>query len=195
MFKLAVTGGIACGKSAAGRILSDLGVHVREADEVAHEQMAPGTGCHQQIVREFGAGVLDPDGAIDRRRLGDCVFFDSARRDTLNGIVHPAVWRELSRWMCELGRAPVVAAVIPLLYETGMEGGWDAVACVASPREDQMTRLLARGLSREKADAMVAAQLPVDEKMTRSDYVLFNCGTIDLLGAQVRRMLGHIVET
>ncbi len=76
-----------------------------------------------------------------------------------------------------------------------MEGEWNSVACVASPREDQMSRLLGRGVSREKALAMLGSQMPVEEKMSRADYVLFNCGTIDLVGAQVRRMLGHIVET
>ena len=196
MRTVAVTGGIACGKSLVGRILEAEGIPVCEADDVAHRLMRRGQPVFEQVCQHFGARVLDAAGEIDRRALGAIVFQDAAERLKLNSIVHPEVAREVLGWLeARRGEArAAAAAIVPLLFEAGLDSGWDAIACVSATESVQLRRLLERKMTMDEARRRIAAQWPVQQKAERADFVLVNNGTEELLQAQTRRMLKHILE-
>jgi len=195
MLKLAITGGIACGKSLVGSCLAAQGVPVCDADDLAHAAMSPGTDLHALVVAEFGNRILKPDGAIDRQKLGALVFSSVEKREKLNRMVHPRVRLAWEQWLREReGKFPVAAVIIPLLYEVGLEDGWDAVVCVMASRAMQMARLRARGLSEEEAVRRITAQMPLVAKAERADYVIVNNGSRQLLEEQTMRVLKSIRE-
>ena len=204
MVTIAVTGGVACGKSLLGEWLIARGIPVCDADDLAHEEIRAGTGCYQRIVESFGNGILADDGEIDRAALGKIVFYDPAERERLNAIIHPEVRRRWIQWRSqqeandaeskERSVQPRMAAIIiPLLYETGETEGWYRIVCVSSSRELQMTRLMARGLTEEDARLRIAAQMPLATKEDMADFVLINNGTRQLLRDQAARALSHMV--
>jgi dephospho-CoA kinase len=193
MVRIAITGGIACGKSLLAACLAERGVQVCEADELAHAVLARGQPVHAAVVAEFGGGILERSGEIDRQALGREVFDDERKRARLNALTHPEIMRRLNAWLARMAReGSGVAAVIPLLYEIGGEGRWGRVVCVAAPERLQIERLAARGLSPVEARRRIAAQLPLVEKMARADHVIFNCASQDLLRAQADRMWERI---
>ena len=176
MLIIALTGGIACGKSLAAKMLNDLGVETLDADDVVHE--------------------LLPDPA-ERRRIAAEVFADPAKRRALERRLHPQVRARLFAWLDapRADSAPPRVAVVPLLYEAGWEGDFDLVGCVASARETQLERMIAaRGYSREEALGRLAAQLPVEDKAARADFVIRNDGSVDDLRAGVRAFAETIRE-
>ena len=191
MVRIAVTGGVACGKSLVASFLAAEAVPTCDADDVAHAVMRPGEPVYQAVRAAFGPGVLGLDGELDRARLGRLVFDEPQALARLNALVHPEVLRRLRAWVTEheAAGAPLIAAVIPLLYEIRDETAWDVVVCVGAPEADQLRRLRDRGLTEAEARSRVAAQLPLAEKMERADRVLFNCGTPDLLREQTKRMM------
>lgn len=164
---IALTGGIACGKSLAAKMLNDLGVETLDADDIVHE--------------------LLPDPA-ERRRIAAEVFADPEKRNALERELHPQVRARLFAWLDapRADSAPPRVAVVPLLYEAGWEGDFALVGCVASARETQLERMTARrGYSREEALGRLAAQLPIEDKAARADFVIRNDGTVDDLRAAV----------
>ena len=171
--RTALTGSIACGKSAIVQFLRELDVPVLDADDVVHELEGPGGAAVPRIVSEFGEGVLAPDGSVDRKRLSAQVFASgsSNAKERLEAIIHPMV-RERMRSFNGL-------CVIPLLFETGWEGDYDFIACVTSPEDVQVKRMMEnRGYSRDEAVRRIKSQMPQDEKAARSDYVIPNFGTL-----------------
>lgn len=193
MIGIAITGGIACGKSIVGSLMAAQGIPVREADQIAHEVLARGTEVYAAVVNAFGAAVLDSQGGVDRRRLGAIVFADPVRRAHLNDLTHPEILRRLHEWLGDqTGRAPIAAGIVPLLYEARDEGAWNVTVCVAAPGDEQRKRLGQRGLSAQEARARIGAQMPLVEKMERSDYVIYNCGSVSLLEEQVDRVVRKI---
>ena len=192
---LAVTGGIACGKSEVGRILGEMGFAVCDADRVAHDLMKKGTPVYRQLVDHFGKGILTDDGEISRPTLGSLVFEDPEQREILNGLVHPAVREALAGWIDQMRTEGKPSAVlIPLLFESGMQKlDWDAVVCVSSRAEDIFQRLEKRGLSREEAEQRVCSQMPLEEKENLADHVVPNDGTLEELERATRRIVEVIV--
>ncbi len=185
MVRIAITGGIACGKSLVASYVAELGIPVCEADTLAHAVLAPGEAVYQAVVERFGREIVGPGGAIDRVRLGNVVFGDERRLADLNALTHPEILRRLRAWLAARGAAvPVAAAVIPLLYEIGDETNWDRVVCVAAPEADQRRRLAERGLSDEEARRRMASQWPQIRKTERADFVIFNGGSRELLRQQ-----------
>lgn len=179
---LAVTGGIACGKSEAGRIMGAHGVAVCDTDELAREVVRPGSETLRQVVGHFGADVLGPDGALNRAVLAERVFGDERERHVLNGLLHPPIRRLWTGWLAGRRREQVWAAVqIPLLFEVDETRGWDAIICVSAPEERVLERLRARGLSGQEARARIAAQWPVKKKEEQSDFVIENDGSLSTL--------------
>ncbi len=171
------------------------GADVRDADEVAHELIAPGGECTEAVVREFGPRVRNADGGVDRSRLGKIVFADPDARERLNALVHPAVIRQMQAWAAEIRReGRLGVAVVPLLFEAGMEQKWDAVVCVASSETAMLERLAQRGLSPEEARARMASQWPVGDKMARADRVIENNGSRTELEAQCRAVWNDLFE-
>lgn len=191
MRKVALTGGIATGKSWVRRRFAHHGVPTIDADMLAHAALAPGTPGATRILERFGAAVRSPDGGIDRKALGALVFGDDAARRELEAIVHPAVYDAIEAWYAALPPVAFAVADIPLLYETGRDAAFDAVVVTACDPEEQIRRLRARdGLSIDEARQRVAAQLPVAEKARRADHVIRTDGSHEESDAQVDALVG-----
>lgn len=192
---VALTGGIACGKSTVADFWRQWGAEVLDADKVAHGLIAPGGECVEAVVREFGPRVRAAHGGVDRSVLGAIVFGDSSARERLNARVHPAVIRRMRAWAEGIRReSRFGVAVVPLLYEAGMEKDWDAVVCVASDETTMLERLAQRGLSPQEAQARIASQWPVREKMARADRVIENKGSLAELELRCRAVWNDLFE-
>ena len=194
-FVIGITGGLACGKSEVGRILEEMDFSVCDADRVAHDLMKKGTPVYQQVVDHFGTRILSGDGEISRPLLGTIVFENPAEREVLNGLVHPAVRKNLESWIAEARQNNNNAAIlVPLLFESGMESlDWDAVLCISSSEDLILHRLENRGLARNEAELRVASQMQLAEKERRSDYVVPNNGTLEELKEYTRATVHRIM--
>jgi len=171
------------------------GADVQDADDMAHGLIAPGGDCVEAVVREFGNRVRTPEGGVDRDRLGLIVFEDEAARERLNALLHPFVIREMRVWADRVrSEGRVGVAVVPLLFEVGMEKNWDAVVCVASNEETMLKRLAQRGLTPTEAQARIDSQWPVREKRMRADRVIENNGSLVELEIQCRTLWNDLFE-
>ncbi|MBE3562905.1 MAG: dephospho-CoA kinase [Hydrogenibacillus schlegelii] len=192
-----LTGGIASGKSTAARLFAERGAAVVDADRLAREAVEPGTTALTAIVRRFGAGVLRPDGRLDRAALGRIVFRDAAARRDLEAIVHPEVRRRMQASIerFRAAGAPVIVLEVPLLFETGLDRAVDLTVVVYVDEAEQLRRLMARdGLDREEAEARLRAQLPMEEKRARADVVLVNRGGVEALARQIDALWTYAVR-
>ncbi len=159
MLRVGLTGGIGAGKSEVARLLAAQGAVVIDADAVAREVVAPGTPGLAEVAGIFGAGVLRPDGSLDRPRLGEIVFADPALRARLNAVVHPKVGAQMRALEQAAGDAGIVVHDVPLIAENNLAGDYDLVVVVDAPRRVQADRLVRhRGMTREQAAARSAAQ-------------------------------------
>jgi dephospho-CoA kinase len=195
MLRVALTGGIATGKSHVLNEFRKRGVPCLDADELAHGVTTAGTEATAQIAERFGRDVIDSSGAVDRHKLGAIVFADSAARRALEEIVHPAVYRAIAAGMRAfelLDRSPLTIVDIPLLYETGHASEFDRVIATVCPRSVQIERLKERGFSETEAQQRLAAQMSADEKALRADYIIQTDGTIAATNAQVDQILGTL---
>ena len=178
--RIALTGGIACGKSLLAKCLNELGVETLDADDIVHE--------------------LIPED--ERRRIADEIFRDPAKRKELEARIHPLVRARLEAFASQFaatGLQPSSGAsqpslfrieIIPLLFECHWEPEYDIIICVSSPRGLQVERMtMLRGYTEEQAEARLAAQLPVEEKAARSDYVIVNDGSVENLMAEARKLV------
>jgi dephospho-CoA kinase len=190
-----LTGGIASGKSTFAAALRRLGVPVVDADALARAAVAPGAPALAEIARTFGPDVLAPDGGLDRKRMAALVFADPSARRRLEGITHPAVRRAMGEETARLAALGHDLAFYdtPLLFEVGLDGILDSVVVVWAPPAVQRTRLGVRdGLSPDEADARLAAQLPIDEKAARADFVIGNVGLPGELDDKAARLLADL---
>jgi dephospho-CoA kinase len=177
MLKVALTGGIATGKSYVLARLKERGIATIDADDIVHEALGPGTPTTRAIATKFGSVFLKPDGSIHRTLLAVKVFRDPETRQQIESILHPLVYKTLRRWFNELDR-PMGVASIPLLYETQREKDFDFVVVTVCPPDVQLQRLLERDrMSEEEAHQRIAAQIPAEEKAARADFVIFTGGT------------------
>lgn len=193
--RIGLTGGIATGKSYVRSRFKALGVPTIDADVLAREAVAPGSDGLAAVVARFGAGVLDPTSALDRRTLATIVFADPDARHALEQIVHPFVRARAEAWFRSLdpARHPFAIADIPLLYETGGETLYDAVIVAACEPEEQVRRIVARDhVTEAEARQRLAAQLPIDEKVRRADYVIRTDGSHEETERQVREILDRL---
>lgn len=193
-----LTGGIASGKSSAGKIIEKLGGIIVDSDVLARQVVEPGEPALNKIIQRFGGGVLGENGALDREKLRDIVFYDDTALKDLNAIVHPAVYGEIARAMEEYRQDPgntILFLDIPLLYESGGEVLVDAVVVVYVDRDTQIQRLIARdGFSREEAENRIDKQMSLDEKRDRADFVIDNRGTFEDLEAETVRVFGELIK-
>jgi dephospho-CoA kinase len=182
--RVGLTGNIGSGKSAVARVWERLGAVVIDADELARLALLRGSPGYDAVRRQFGEGVLRPDGEIDRAALRQLVFADAAQRRVLESIVHPAVERlrqERERSLAAQG-VRIVVHMIPLLFETGMEDRFDEVVLVDAPPGLRRDRIVAdRGLAAAEAEAMIAAQEPSSENRDLATRVIDNTGTLSEL--------------
>ena len=212
--KLALTGGIACGKSLVAKFFRELGVQTLDADDVVHELEAPGGVAVSAIVSRFGQSVLAPDGGIDRSKLAEIVFAGgaqlvatAARRD-LESILHPLVRQRLLDFAStafhgdlqppttnyQLPTTNLKLSIVPLLFESHFESDYDTILCVSSAEDRQIDRMMrTRGYTRAQAEARLAAQMPVAEKAARADWTIQNDSTVEELKAEVQRCVAWLI--
>jgi dephospho-CoA kinase len=189
-----LTGGIATGKSTFAAALRALGVPVIDADQLARQVVEPGTPALAAIASAF-PGVVGPDGRLDRKALGARVFGSQAERRRLEAITHPAVRAAMVAETARLESAghDLVFYDTPLLYEVGLDRVMALVVVVWAPRQAQLRRLGARdGLSAAEAEARLAAQLPIDEKVARADAVVENADESRPLGPSAGRLVADL---
>ena len=182
---VALTGGLASGKSEAARRFGALGVPVIDADAVARDLVEPGAPALEEIVTAFGSGVLDEQGRLDRARMRERVFDDDGGRRKLESILHPRV-RDAMRIFADASDAPYVLFVIPLLVETGQERTMDRVIVVDAPRELRASRARARdGSAPETITAMMDRQASRADRLAAADIVIENAGDLAALHERV----------
>ncbi len=190
MLRVALTGGIATGKSYVVRLLRSRGVPAIDADVLARTVVKPGQPAHTAIRRRFGNAICDAGGTLNRSRLASIVFRDAAARADLEAIVHPPIRRAIDDWFSARASAetppPFAIADIPLLFETGRDGEFDRVVVVACAPETQIARVMARdGLSEPEARQRLAAQLPITDKVARASLVVTTDGSFEETARQV----------
>ena len=202
--RVALTGGIATGKSHCLMRFAALGADVIDADQLARQVVTPGTPGMAAVLARFGQTVMLPDGTLDREALGRLVFADLAARRDLEAIIHPAVFAAIDDWFEKRPRRsfydsrkmtseviPVAIADIPLLYETQHEGDFDRVIVAACTPAQQLERLKKRGLADADARLRLESQLPIDEKARRADYVIDTSGSV----AETDRQVAEVWES
>jgi dephospho-CoA kinase len=191
---IALTGGIASGKSAAASFFSDLGVPVFDTDQIAREVVEPGTPALARLVAQFGQDILDAEGRMDRARMRQRVFEDPAQRKQLEAITHPAIRAELVR-RSRQADGPYQIHVIPLLVEGGRASDYERVVVVDCPEQDQLRRLMARDdASEEQARRILAAQASRAQRLAIADDVIENTGTLDDLRQRVQSLHHSYVQ-
>ena len=182
-----------------------LGAHLIQADAIAHQLMQPGEAVYQEVVRHFGAGILNSDGSVNRGRLAEAAFGDSegnkaSRIQELNQIVHPAVIRTQEEWMAEIGRGdPRAIAIVEaaLILEAGSAKSFDRLVVVTCHPEQRIQRWAVRvGVDEEAArrevERRMAAQFPDEEKIKVADYVIDNSGSLDETQRRVGQVYGDL---
>jgi dephospho-CoA kinase len=176
---IALTGGIASGKSAVAENFAKLGVPVFDTDQIARDVVEPGTPTLAKLVAEFGSDILDASGRLDRARMRTRVFSDPPQRRRLEAITHPAIREELATRSAQ-ARGAYQIHVIPLLVESGRRHEYDRVLVVDTSEEAQLKRLIARdGSSLELAQQILAAQVSREARLDAADDVIVNTGTIE----------------
>jgi dephospho-CoA kinase len=200
-FIIGLTGGVAAGKSEVTRRFEALGIHVADADLAARAVVEPGQPALAAIVERFGAGMLQPDGSLDRRRLRERIFADAEARRALEAITHPAI-RRLLEAKCRAATSPYAIAAIPLLAEAGGRATYpwlDRIVVVDAPAELQHARLMRRdGVDETLASRMIEAQASREARLALADDVVVNDGhpehldsAVAALDARYREMAGR----
>ncbi len=191
--RIAVTGGIGSGKSLVCTFLAEKGLFVLSADELSRLAVEPGTEAHAKIAGHFGDSVLMPDNTINRPALRRIISNDPEARKTLEGFIHPEVFRQMAEKLDEAEKKgePLVVVEVPLLYESGFDAFFDGVILVRVDTERRIERIMSRdNVSREDAIAMMNIQMPDHEKSKRADFILDNNGT----EAETRRAVDRLCE-
>jgi dephospho-CoA kinase len=203
LLKVGLTGGIASGKSVVGEMFVALGVHLIQADVIAHQLMQPGEAVYREVVRHFGEGILNPDGSVNRARLAEAAFEapgKPSRVQELNQIVHPAVIRKQDEWMEQVGRRDSRAIAMveaALILEAGAAKRFDRLVVVTCRPEQRIQRWAMRvGVDEEVAHREVsrrmAAQFPDEEKVKAADYAIDNSGSLDDTRERVSVVYGEL---
>ncbi|MDR0787631.1 MAG: dephospho-CoA kinase [Gemmatimonadota bacterium] len=191
MLNVALTGNIASGKSTVAAVWRARGAYIIDSDELSRLVVAPGGEALPRIAERWGSGVILPSGELNRTALRDIVFRDPEERAWLESLLHPLIGRireEMVAAAAEAGREVVVSDV-PLLFETGLEKGFDLVVLVDAPEAVRRERLITlRGVAPAQADRMIAAQLPSRIKRDRADLIINNHGSLPELEEQAARI-------
>jgi dephospho-CoA kinase len=189
-----LTGGVGMGKSTAADLFRSHGAQVVDADQIARELVQPGQPALAEIRNIFGNRLLLPDGNLRRDQLAEIVFTDIEARKKLEAVLHPRI-RE--RWLTQLNtwqneNCALAVVVIPLLFETGAGPHFNKVVCAACSEKTQCERLLTRGWTPKQIEQRIAAQMPIAEKISRSDFIVWTEGSLDVSATQVERILATL---
>lgn len=191
-----LTGGIASGKSTVSGLLAEAGARIIDADSIAREVVEPGTPAYDELIAFFGRGILLADGEIDRKRLGDIIFNDSAKKAHLNAIIHPRVYRRTEEMIAGIAsQSPDVVVIldIPLLLEARMKRHLAEVIVVYVPEHLQLQRLMARDrIDAKAALARIHSQMPIEEKRHLATIVIDNSGTLADTRSQAQAVFHHL---
>ena len=197
MLRVGLTGGIASGKSTVASMLRNLDCMVLEMDPLGHELLEPGQAAYDEVIREFGNSILGPGDAIDRTKLGVIIFADAAKRARLNQILHPRILDVVLKWFVALDRpgGPEFAIVeAALIVESGFHRQLDnLIVCWCKP-DQQLERLMERGLTREQAQLRISAQMPADEKRKLADEVVDCSETVEETERQVANLVARLKD-
>jgi dephospho-CoA kinase len=186
VLRVGLTGGIGAGKSEVSRRLASYGAVIIDADAIAREVVAPGTPGLAEVIANFGMEVVRADGALDRERLGEIVFAESAKLEQLNAIVHPLVGSRMTELETSAEPDAIVVHDVPLIAENGLAPAYDVVVVVDAPPAMQLERLVKlRGMSKEQAEARMAAQASREQRLAIADFVVDNSGSLAELDRQV----------
>ncbi|HHW26441.1 MAG TPA: dephospho-CoA kinase [Firmicutes bacterium] len=196
VYAIGLTGGISTGKSTVSSMLASLGAEIIDADKISHQVTEKGSSGLLRVKEVFGQKVLNPDGSLNRRKLGRVIFNDPSARRKLEDIIHPLVMAEmrcalqrLSQEAMKEGRTVIAVLEVPLLFEVGAEDLVDEVWVVSTDPETQVRRLMAReGYSREEAVSRINAQMPLSEKVKRAKETIDNQGDLEKTRAQVEAL-------
>lgn len=187
-----LTGGIASGKSSAGKIFRELGVHMIDADQVSRDLVAPSMPALEEIVGSFGPAILGKDGELDRAALGDLVFADPKKRITLERTIHPRIAEEIDRRVEDLRRKfpeGIIMVDAALTIEVGNQDRYEYLVVVTTGEETQFQRLMERdGIEKTEARRRIEAQMPLAKKVAYADFVIDNGGSTEELRAEVERV-------
>ena len=197
MLRIGLTGGIASGKSTVAAMLRERDYPVLDADALGHELLEPGQDAYNEVVREFGEGVLAPGDAVDRAKLGAVVFADARKRERLNQILHPRIQQIVANWFSMLSRpgGPDLAFEdAALILEAGAKRNFDRVIVCWCRPEQQVERLVERGLTPEDAQRRIASQMPMDEKRRLADDVIDCSGSIEDTEQQIDSLLVKLMR-
>lgn len=188
MFKVGITGGMGCGKSTVARLLESRGFLRIDSDAIVRDRVLREAPVKAALFSRWGSGVLDSAGEVDRGAVAERIFSDDGERRWLEDVVHPRVF---AAWEEAFAAAPEKrwAVEVPLLFERDLEKGFDFTVCVALSAHQQLARLEERGIPRALAGRRISKQLPLAQKIDRSDFVLWNEGSPEFLEAQVDRMV------
>jgi dephospho-CoA kinase len=195
MLRLGITGGIASGKTAVAAMLREVGFAVLDADSLAHTLIEPGRPAYDEVVREFGASILDTGNRVDRAKLAAVVFADLVKLARLNAIVHPRVEAVIHQQFAEWSRnsmRDVAFVEAALLVEAGYHKNLDGLVVTWCRPEQQLARLRARGLSDEDASRRIAAQLPIAEKLSYATEKIDCSGPLEDTRAQVAALAAKL---
>jgi len=193
--RIALTGGIATGKSHVLTQLARASVPTLDADDLAHAAVAVGSPGLTEVLTRFGPSVLGPDGGLDRRAMAALIFSDTQARRDLEAIVLPRVREATARWLASMDAQedPFVVVAVPLLYEVGRDKDYDAVIVTTCSPGAQRQRLMARSsISAAEAQQRIDAQLPQEYKVSRANYVIDTNGSIAETDRQVEELLKHL---
>jgi dephospho-CoA kinase len=192
IYKIGITGGIACGKSLVRKILDELSVSTIDAVEIVHDLLKYDTAVIKKIVNIFGDTILSPEGSIDRKELGKLVFKDHNKLILLENILHPETFKVIDNFLLE-ATTTIVAAVIPLLFEKNRQNYFDSVWVVTSTETKQLERLKLRdNMFEEEAGQRIAVQMPQDMKIEMADVVIDNNDTIEELEKTVKSLIDKL---
>ncbi len=195
VYRIGLTGGTAAGKSAAASILRELGAHLVTADEIAREQVLPGSPVLEALVREFGRGILEDDGTLDRRRLGAMVFADRSKLERLNAITHPPLVGAILERVEESERrdpAGVVVVDAALLPDWDIADVFDVVVSICAPADVRVARLAADGLSEGAARSRVGSQMSDEAYAGVADVVIEHDGSMEELRAKISELWSRV---
>ena len=196
-YLIGITGGFGTGKSLTGEILEELGVVVIDTDEIVRNILRTKNNVTKKIQNEFGESIINAkdDEYINRKALANLVFNDDIKRKKLESIIHPEVNKVLEFFISQNRNENVIAVLIPLLFECGLENLYNEIWCVTCKKEIQLERLLKKGITPEDIKLRINSQLPVDTKAKKSDLVIDNSGTVDETKKQITLRLTKLVQS
>ena len=192
---IGLTGGIATGKSTAAKLLRDLGLPVVDADQLAREVVEPGSEGIKQIQEVFGDSILNEQGGLDRKAMGEIVFKDAEKLERLEGILHPLIEsrRAEEKRRMESENVELAFYDVPLLFEVGMEKEFDKIVLIYTDEKTQIERIKERdGLSDEQIRNRLNNQISIEDKREKSDFVVINSGSVAELKNQLMQVLSEI---